>query len=190
MKRVFDVLACGLLLLVLWPILLVIMAAIRLQSRGAAIFAQPRVGRDGRVFTCYKLRTMYTGTAHLPTHQVGASSVTPLGDYLRRLKVDEIPQLYNVLIGDMSVVGPRPCLPSQTELVEARRRLGVLTVRPGITGLAQVNGIDMSDADRLAKADAIYVRNHSLLGDLKLIGATLRGKGVGIDRVADERSAG
>jgi O-antigen biosynthesis protein WbqP len=109
--------------------------------------------------------------------------VTALGEHLRRFKIDELPQLWNVLIGDMSLVGPRPCLPSQIELVEARRRLGVLEMRPGITGLAQVSGVDMSDPNRLAEIDARYVRTQSLLGDFGLIWATLRGQGVGIDQV-------
>lgn len=183
MKRAFDVAACALFLVIFSPILLMIIFAIRLQSPGNAIFAQIRVGKNGRLFTCYKLRTMHSGTANLPTHQVQASAVTALGEHLRRLKIDEVPQLWNVLIGDMSVVGPRPCLPSQIELVEARRRLGVLEVRPGITGLAQVSGVDMSDANRLAEIDAQYVRSQSLLGDFRLIWATLRGKGVGVDRV-------
>jgi O-antigen biosynthesis protein WbqP len=126
---------------------------------------------------------MYTGTANLPTHEVKASSLTALGERLRRFKIDELPQLWNVLIGDMSLVGPRPCMPSQTDLVEARRQLGVFQVRPGITGLAQVNGIDMADANRLAKIDAQYVRTRSLMGDFRLILATLRGQGLGIDQV-------
>ena len=183
MKRAFDVAACGLFLLLFWPILLVVIIGIRLQSPGPAIFKQVRVGKGGRPFTCYKLRTMYSGTANLPTHEVQASSVTALGERLRRFKVDELPQLCNVLIGDMSLVGPRPCLPTQTALVEARRRLGVLEVRPGITGLAQVNGVDMSDANRLAEIDAQYVRTQSLIGDFRLILATLRGQGVGVDQV-------
>jgi len=183
MKRAFDVVACGLFLLFFWPILLIVIIAIRLQSPGPAIFRQVRVGKDGRPFTCYKLRTMYSGTANLPTHEVQASSVTALGEHLRRFKVDELPQLCNVLIGDMSLVGPRPCLPSQTALVEARRQLGVLEVRPGITGLAQVNGVDMSDANRLAEIDAQYVRTQSLIGDFRLILATLRGQGVGVDQI-------
>ena len=183
MKRAFDVAASGLFLAFFWPVLLIIIVAIRLQSPGKAIFAQLRVGENGRLFTCYKLRTMHSGTANLPTHQVETSAVTPLGEHLRQFKIDELPQFWNVLKGDMSLVGPRPCLPSQVELIDARRRLGVLEVRPGITGLAQVSGIDMSDADRLAKIDARYVRTQSLLGDLKLIWATLRGQGVGVDRV-------
>jgi O-antigen biosynthesis protein WbqP len=183
MKRSFDFLACALFLLVCWPILLIVMIAIRLQSPGPAIFVQIRVGKDERPFACYKLRTMYSGTANLPTHEVKASSLTALGEHLRRLKIDELPQLWNVLIGDMSLVGPRPCMPSQTELVEVRRQLGVFQVRPGITGLAQVNGIDMADARRLAEIDARYVRTRSLMGDLRLIMATLRGQGIGIDQV-------
>jgi O-antigen biosynthesis protein WbqP len=126
---------------------------------------------------------MYSGTANLPTHEVAASAITASGEYFRRFKIDELPQLWNVLIGDMSLVGPRPCLPSQTELVEARRRLGVLEMRPGITGLAQVSGVDMSDANRLAEIDARYVRTQSVLGDFRLILATLRGHGVGVDQV-------
>ena len=183
MKRSFDVLASMLLLLFCLPILLIVIIAIRLESPGPAIFRQVRVGKNGRPFTCYKLRTMYSGTATLPTHEVQASSVTALGERLRRFKIDELPQLWNVLIGDMSLVGPRPCLPSQVDLVEARRRLGVLDVRPGITGLAQVNGVDMSDANRLAEIDAQYVRTQSLIGDFRLILATLRGQGVGVDRI-------
>jgi O-antigen biosynthesis protein WbqP len=183
MKRWLDVLASMLLLLFCSPILLIVIIAIRLQSPGPAIFRQVRVGKNRRPFTCYKLRTMYSGTANLPTHEVQASSVTILGEYLRRFKIDELPQLCNVLIGDMSMVGPRPCLPSQTALVEARRQLGVFEVRPGITGLAQVNGVDMSDADRLAELDAQYVRTQSLMGDFRLILATLRGQGVGVDQI-------
>ena len=157
MKRAIDFLACALVLLFCWPVLLIIIAAIRLQSPGPAIFAQLRVGKGERPFTCYKLRTMYSGTANLPTHEVKASSVTPLGEHLRRFKIDELPQLWNVLTGDMSLVGPRPCLPSQTDLVEARRKLGVFDVRPGITGLAQVSGRNaLTWEDRFA-LDVQYV---------------------------------
>jgi O-antigen biosynthesis protein WbqP len=130
---------------------------------------------------------MYSGTLNLPSHQVGASSVTPLGARLRRFKVDELPQLVNVLLGDMSLVGPRPCLPSQTELIEARRERGVLDVLPGITGLAQVNNVDMSNALRLAEIDGQYARSRSFLGDIRLIFATLGGQGVGIDQVIRDR---
>lgn len=183
MKRLIDVTAaaCGLLLTA--PLVAIAMLAIRRESPGSPLFAQPRVGRDGRVFTCYKLRTMFKDTAHVPTHQAQASAVTPLGQKLRRWKIDELPQLYNVLLGEMSLVGPRPCLPSQTELVSARQRLGVLTIRPGITGLAQVQNIDMSNPERLAAVDAQYVAQQSLAGDIQLLIATLTGRGVGVDQV-------
>jgi O-antigen biosynthesis protein WbqP len=102
---------------------------------------------------------------------------------MRRFKIDELPQIFNVLAGDMSLVGPRPCLPSQVELIEARRKLGVLNVRPGITGLAQVRGVDMSNADRLAELDSQYVNTQSFAGDLGLLWATLRGQGVGVDQI-------
>jgi O-antigen biosynthesis protein WbqP len=161
------------------PVLLIIIAAIRLQNPGPAIFAQVRVGKEGRLFTCYKLRTMYSGTPNLPSHQVGAA-VPPLGIRLRGFKLDELPQFVNVLIGNMSLVGPRPYLLSQAELIEARRELGVL---PGITGLAQVNNVDMLNAVRLAEIDGQYARTQIFLGDIRLIFATLRGQGVGIDQV-------
>ena len=124
---------------------------------------------------------------NLPSHQVSAAALTPLGTRLRRFKIDELPQLVNVLLGDMSLVGPRPCLPSQTELIEARRQRGVLEVLPGITGLAQVNNVDMSNALRLAEIDGQYARNQSFLGDIRLIFATLGGQGVGIDQVIRDR---
>jgi O-antigen biosynthesis protein WbqP len=187
MKRTLDVMACALLLLLCWPFLILIFVAIRLQSPGSAIFAQARVGRREHLFTCYKFRTMRTGTANVPTHQVDASSITSIGHFLRKFKLDELPQLYNVVVGDMSLVGPRPCLPSQTELVEARRKLGVFKVRPGITGLAQVRGVDMSDPARLAEVDAQYVRAQGLSLDLYLIVSTLAGRGIGIDRVVVDR---
>ena len=183
MKRLFDLTAsaCGLLFGA--PIIALALLAVRRSSPGSPLFAQQRVGRHGRVFTCYKLRTMYQDTAHVPTHQAQASAVTPLGSKLRRWKLDELPQLYNVLVGDMSLVGPRPCLPSQAELIAARQRRGVLEVRPGITGLAQVQGIDMSDPERLAAVDADYVARQSFIGDVRLLIATLTGGGVGVDQI-------
>src|SRR2546423_15245041 len=106
MKRALDVLACALFLAVSWPLLLLIIIAIRLQSPGKAIFAQPRVGKNGRPFTCYKLRTLYSGTANLPTLQAKASAVTPFGEVLRRLQIDELPQLSNVVAGELRYVHP------------------------------------------------------------------------------------
>jgi O-antigen biosynthesis protein WbqP len=125
---------------------------------------------------------MYMETGNAPSHEVSASAVTPLGRRLRALKLDELPQLWNVLRGHMSLVGPRPCLPSQTKLIAARRQRGLHTIRPGITGIAQVAGIDMSDPARLAAKDAEYLTRMSLRFDLQLLLATLLGNGRG-DRV-------
>jgi lipopolysaccharide/colanic/teichoic acid biosynthesis glycosyltransferase len=156
---------------------------IRLQGDGPAIFAQERIGRWGRVFTCYKFRTMAIGTVQAGTHEVSASAVTALGSRLRRWKIDELPQLWNVLLGDMSFIGPRPCLPSQTELVERRLAAGVLDVRPGISGLAQVNDVDMSNPKKLVEWDVRYIALRGLVLDMILILRTIRGGGRG-DRVA------
>ena len=181
MKRVFDVLAAGLGLIVLWPVILLTAIAVRLNSPGPGILAQRRIGRDGRQFTCYKLRTMHQNTAQVPTHQVGVSALTSIGGFLRRSKLDELPQLLNVLRGDMSLVGPRPCLPTQAELIEARSRLGALGVLPGVTGLAQIQGVDMSDPARLAAIDAQYARTRTFGGDLIIILRTLTGSGMNAD---------
>ena len=181
MKRVFDVLAAGLGLIVLWPVILLTAIAVRLNSPGPGILAQRRIGRDGRQFTCYKLRTMHQNTAQVPTHQVGTSALTSIGGFLRRSKLDELPQLLNVLRGDMSLVGPRPCLPTQAELIEARSRLGALAVLPGVTGLAQIQGVDMSDPQRLADIDAQYARTRTFGGDLLIILRTLTGSGMNAD---------
>jgi len=169
-------------MLAAFPFLLVAGIAIRLSSPGPAVFSQIRVGREGRHFTCYKLRTMALGTKHVGTHEVPAASITPVGKMLRATKLDELPQLWNVLRGEMSLVGPRPCLPVQEELIEERRERGVLTILPGITGLAQVEGIDMSEPRRLAERDADYLSRRSLAFDLKILVWTVLGKGQG-DRV-------
>ena len=181
-KRSFDVLAAlGLLVGLSWAMVLV-WVAVRLTSQGAGIFRQVRVGQEGKEFTCYKFRTMQVGTPNRASHEVSASAVTGVGQFLRRTKLDELPQLFNVLAGQMSFVGPRPCLPSQTELIEARRRRGVLAMVPGITGLAQINGIDMSDPERLSREDERYRLLQGLLPDLRIMLATVRGRGGG-DRV-------
>ncbi len=184
MKRILDILVAVAGLLVAAPILLVLALAIRWASSGPAIFSQIRLGRDCRPFTCYKLRSMYVGTSQGPTHEVGSASVTPVGAFLRKTKLDELPQLFNVLKGDMSLVGPRPCLPAQSELIAARLSENVFSVQPGITGLAQVLGIDMSDPLKLATVDGEYVRMRTMPGDVKILLATILGSGRGVDRTA------
>jgi O-antigen biosynthesis protein WbqP len=120
------------------------------------IFLQKRVGMRGKAFLIFKLRTMKAQQVDLPTHLVSASEVTKFGRFLRKYKIDEFPQIFNVLLGDMSFVGPRPCLLSQTELIKYRSEYGLLDVLPGITGIAQVNGIDMSDPRRLVSSEGNF----------------------------------
>ena len=179
MKRVVDVVLVVLSLPLVVPVVLASMVAVRLSTPGPALFRQTRVGRHEKPFVCYKLRTMYEHTAHAPSHEISSSFVTPVGARLRRLKLDELPQVWNILRGDMSLVGPRPCLPSQSELIAARHARGLYAVRPGITGVAQVAGIDMSQPERLAEVDATYLQDMSLATDLRLIVATLSGAGLG-----------
>ncbi|RIY03289.1 sugar transferase [Aureimonas flava] len=182
MKRVFDILASVAGLIVFGPVILLLAALVRRDSSGPGIFAQARVGRAERVFTCYKLRTMRQGTVSAASHETPSAAVTRLGAFLRKWKLDELPQLWNVLRGEMSLVGPRPSLPVQDEVIAARRARGVFALRPGITGLAQVHGIDMSRPERLAEVDAQYLATRSFGGDLALILQTVTGKGRG-DRV-------
>lgn len=183
MKRTFDFLAAAAGLAVLWPVLLILIFLIKRDSEGPGVFSQTRVGRNCEAFRCHKLRTMRADTPNVPSHQAAANQITPIGRFLRRTKLDELPQLWNVLKGEMSFVGPRPCLPSQVELVEERRRRGVMTLRPGITGLSQINGIDMSDPVKLAEKDAEYLETRTFLGDCGIIFKTVfRGEGSG-DRI-------
>ncbi len=193
MKRALDLLLAVLLLPVLLLSLPLISLAIRTDSPGPALFRQMRVGRDRQNFCLFKFRTMRAGTADLPSHVAGGAHITAIGNWLRRTKLDELPQILNVLRGDMSFVGPRPCLPSQHELIAARDEAGVFAIRPGITGPAQIRGIDMSDPLRLAQVDAGYCRQRSVVGDLAIMWATLRGAGGGRCRPAwrlRERIAG
>lgn len=182
-SRALDILFSSVGLAVAAPILLVAMILHWTTSSGSAIFVQPRIGRHERVFNCLKLRTMNPNTPQAATHEVSASAVTPVGGILRRLKIDELPQLWNVMKGDMSLVGPRPCLPSQTALIEARRQRGLYTIRPGITGPAQIRGIDMSDPETLAAADEAWLQNPGLIRYFNILIATAVGAGAG-DRVS------
>jgi O-antigen biosynthesis protein WbqP len=184
MKRVVDFVAASVGLILLSPLLVLLMLVVFSETRSNPIFAQQRIGRGKKIFTCYKLRTMAASTGDMPTHLTPASAVTKSGKWLRKSKLDELPQLWNVLTGQMSLVGPRPCLPSQTALINARAATGVFEIRPGISGLAQVNGIDMSNPERLAAVDTQYVRNVSLANDANILLATIFGKGVGVDHVA------
>ncbi len=176
MKRAFDIAVSATALVCFSIPLLLLIAATRLTSRGAGLFAQERLGRHCKPFTCYKIRTMFADTPVAATHEISAASVTPLGRWLRRTKLDELPQLWNVLRGEMSLVGPRPCLPSQLELIKKRQEKGVFQVRPGITGKAQIAGIDMSDPTLLSQIDADYVQEQTFLGDLVILAQTFNRK--------------
>ncbi len=149
---------------------------------GSPLFWQKRVGRHQKPFTLVKFRTMRPDTASVATHLADASAVTKLGYFLRRSKLDELPQLWNVLKGEMSLVGPRPCLLSQSELIDERESRGVFIARPGITGLAQINRIDMSTPRLLAETDALMLKEMSPRAYFTFILKTVTGSGSG-DRI-------
>lgn len=182
-KRLLDLVASLGGLFALAPLFFLTWLLILRQGDGPVLFAQERIEYRAGAFTCYKFRTMAVGTVQAGTHEVSGQAVTPLGARLRRWKIDELPQLWNVLKGEMSLIGPRPCLPSQEDLIQRRKDAGVLNVKPGISGLAQVAGIEMSDSARLVEWDALYIAIRSLVLDLKLIFMTVKGGGRG-DRVA------
>lgn len=156
-----------------------------LIDRGSPLFFQQRVGRRQRTFMLVKFRTMEPDTPSVATHLADVSAITSLGHFLRKTKLDELPQLWNVLTGEMSLVGPRPCLPNQIELIKEREKLGVFDIRPGITGLAQIQGIDMSTPVLLAKIDAQMIAALSLSSYFKYIILTALGRGAG-DRVKNK----
>ena len=183
MLRLLDILLSALGLFVTSPFLLILTIA-GLFDTGSPLFRQTRVGRNKRPFTLVKFRTMRPDTVHVATHLADASAVTAFGKFLRCTKLDELPQLWNVLKGEMSLVGPRPCLPSQNELIEARERLDVFRVRPGITGLAQINEIDMSTPQLLAETDARMLASLGIGSYFGYILMTAAGRGAG-DRVKD-----
>ena len=179
--RVLDILLSGIGLLLLWPILLILFV-LGLFDTGSPLFRQERVGRYQKPFVLVKFRTMHIDTASVASHLANSTSITHFGSFLRRTKLDELPQLWNVLLGDMSLVGPRPGLFNQRELTAARVTHNVFSVRPGITGLAQVNGIDMSTPELLAQTDELMLKQLTLKSYFRYIILTVLGKGSG-DRV-------
>lgn len=181
MIRCFDIVFALLGLIVGFPLLL-LLTLIGYLDTGSPIFRQVRVGRHERAFTLVKFRTMKPETASVATHLVDSGSITKFGHFLRRTKLDELPQLWNVLKGEMSLVGPRPGLFNQQELISARAKRRVFDVRPGITGLAQINAIDMSTPELLAGTDREMIDSLNLRNYFRYIFMTLVGKGGG-DRV-------
>lgn len=179
--RIIDIVLAAVSLLVTFPLILVLLVVGAIDT-GSPLFLQIRVGRYQRGFTLIKFRTMKVETQSVASHLANPSDVTPIGAFLRRTKLDELPQLWNVLKGDMSLVGPRPCLFNQTELINERAVRGVFDVRPGITGLAQTQGIDMSTPRLLAETDARMLEDLNLKSYFKYIFQTLTGSGRG-DRI-------
>lgn len=179
--RLFDVLFSAVGLILGAPLLL-LLTFIGLLDTGSPLFRQIRVGRDQKPFTLWKFRTMRLDTASVATHLASRSSITRFGHFLRRTKLDELPQLWNVLKGEMSLVGPRPGLFNQEELTRERARRGIFKVRPGITGLAQISEIDMSTPELLAETDQRMLHRLTLRAYFKYIVLTISGRGAG-DRI-------
>ena len=184
MTRFFDIFFSFFGIVILSPILLILMI-IGFFDTGSPIFRQERVGRGKKPFRLMKFRSMYLNTKSVATHLANASSITKFGTYLRKSKLDELPQLFNVLAGDMSLVGPRPNLYNQEELLQERGIRGVYNVRPGITGLAQINKIDMSTPQLLAEIDAKMIQDFNTVAYFKYIFLTVFGKGFG-DRIPNQ----
>lgn len=172
-KRALDVLVSGGALLVLLPLILLLAIGTKLSSRGPVIFKQERVGKGGEAFEFYKFRSMPVGTANVSSENLGQIQIRPFGKFLRRSNLDELPQLFNILRGDMSLVGPRPPIPSQTDLVELRRANGALTCRPGLTGLAQVSSFDGMSVEQKAAYDGEYASGISALQDFSILVRTI-----------------
>ncbi len=176
-KRGLDICLSLILLLLLLPAFMIIAVVIRCDSHGNALFRQVRCGKNGELFVIFKFRTMFTKTpqnvasVQLPNpHQY----ITPVGRFLRQTSLDELPQLFNVLKGDMSFVGPRPVIPSEKSLLSLRHRWGADKVRPGITGLAQIRGRDTLPPSTKARYDAEYARNVSFWLDFYIIMSTIK----------------
>ncbi|GIU14815.1 sugar transferase [Shewanella glacialipiscicola] len=178
MIRLIDFLAASFGLLLLWPVLLIV-TVIGMFDTGSPVFVQTRVGKNKKPFKLIKFRTMSVETKSVASHLANNASITKLGNFLRKTKIDELPQLINVVKGDMSLVGPRPNLFNQEELIKERDALGVYDVLPGVTGLAQVQNIDMSTPKLLAETDKQMIDTLNIKNYFKYILMTVTGSGSG-----------
>lgn len=172
MKRIFDIIISLLGLAVVFPIMIVIFLLVKASSKGPAIFKQKRVGINNKHFNILKFRTMYVDApSEVPTDKLPNTNgmITPIGRFLRKTSLDELPQLVNVLVGDMSLVGPRPALWNQYQLIELRNNNGSSRIRPGITGLAQISGRDNIEETEKARLDGVYTDMITFKMDLKCI---------------------
>lgn len=175
MKRGFDILSSLIAIILFSPILLVLAMIVKCTSPGPILFKQRRIGKDNKEFMIYKFRTMRIDTPNVATHLLKNPEqyITPIGKFMRKTSLDELPQLFNILKGEMSVVGPRPALYNQYDLIEMRTKANVHTVRPGLTGLAQVSGRDELENEQKVYFDQQYVQKQSFFFDLKLIFLTV-----------------
>ena len=182
--RIYDLIISILMIIVLSPVLLIIYVICFFES-GKPLFIQERVGKNKKLFYLIKFRTMHINTPSVASHLVDTKLTTRFGRIIRFLKLDELPQFINVIKGEMSLVGPRPCLSNQTELIKYREMHKVFRVKPGVTGLAQIKGIDMSEPEKLAKIDNYMILNLNQIDYLKYLLLTFFGKGIG-DRLKIE----
>lgn len=176
MKHWLDFILSLVGLIVLSPVFLIVIIAIRIDSKGAVLFTQKRVGKNKKYFNIYKFRTMKIDTPkEMPTHLLDNSDyyITKVGKFLRKTSLDELPQLINILKGDMAVIGPRPCLWNQYDLIEEREKYGANHVRPGLTGWAQINGRDELEISVKASLDGYYMNHITPLMDLKCFAGTI-----------------
>lgn len=175
MKRFGDILVSLILLIILSPVFLIISILIKLNSKGPIFFTQMRIGKNNDLFKLYKFRTMKTGTPNVATDKLGDSKsyITSIGNILRKTSLDEIPQLINIIKGEMAFVGPRPALYNQYDLKEYRTKAGVHTLVPGLTGWAQINGRDHNDDFKKTELDRYYLENKSFWLDIKIVFMTV-----------------
>ncbi|GAA5350283.1 sugar transferase [Streptococcus uberis] len=169
-KRLLAILISGLAIIILSPVLLAVAIAIKCDSKGPVLFKQKRVGKDKQHFMIYKFRSMYVDApADMPTHMLKdpTAMITKVGAFLRKTSLDELPQLFNIFKGEMAIVGPRPALWNQYDLIVERDKYNANSIRPGLTGWAQINGRDELEIDEKSRLDGYYVAHMSFLMDLK-----------------------
>lgn len=175
MKRIFDFLMSLVAIVLFSPVILIVALSVKLTSKGPILFKQRRIGKDNEEFSILKFRTMRIDTPNVPTHLLEDPEqwITPVGKFLRKTSLDELPQLFNILSGKMSIVGPRPALYSQLDLKEMRTNEGIHKLVPGLTGWAQINGRDEIPLSLKVKLDKEYLERESFWFDLKIIFLTV-----------------